>query len=497
VALTVEKMGLRAGTARIRNLDGSIDGNWDGQRLALATDIGGAGGAAISVTADVPLAYNSSRGSISVPEDGALKVDGTWKAEIAPLWQAIGSDADFLAGALNASLSVTGTVGDPEVSGQFMLRDGDFRNVDFGTALHDVTADVSLSPGHATIETVTATDGKGGTFSASGTVDFPQDAPAAVNMKVAFDKLRAMARPDVTATVTGDLTYTLKDKKSLLKGEVTTNHIEARLISSTSANVVPLEVTEIPAPLHTTQRATAPEDSSPPMMLDVDVNIPQEFFIRGRGLDSEWKGGLKVTGPADAFMLIGDVNVIRGNFTFSGKRFVLTQGNVRFNGNQPINPDVAIKAEYETSDITAIVSVGGTPRDIEISFSSNPALPEDEVVSNVLFGKGVTNLSALEAVQLASAMRSLSSGGEGLVGSARSAVGLDVLSFGSAENGDGTVIRGGKYITKNVYLEVQSGTEPGSEQVGVEVDVTKNLSIETHINDTTGEDIGVYWKKDY
>jgi autotransporter translocation and assembly factor TamB len=233
------------------------------------------------------------------------------------------------------------------------------------------------------------------------------------------------------------------------------------------------------------------------MMLDIDVHIPQELFIRGRGLDSEWKGDLKVAGPADAFTLTGGVSVVRGNFTFAGKRFDLTTGDVRFNGNTPINPDVNIKAEYDTSDITAIVSITGTAQDIKISFSSNPALPEDEVVSNVLFEKGVTNLSALEAVQLASAMRSLSSGGEGLVGSARSALGLDVLSFGAAENGEGTVVRGGKYITRNVYLEVQSGTEPGSEKIGVEVEVTNNLSVESHVSETKGGDIGVYWKRDY
>lgn len=498
VDLTLDQMALTGGTARLHGLDGTIDGTWDGQRLALASDIRGRGGEAITLTAGLPLVFQPESGAVTVPEDGALMVEGAWKADVAPLWQAVGSDADFLAGALDATFSVAGTVGAPEMNGRFRLRDGSYRNVDFGTSLQDVTADIALTTGHATIETVSATDGRGGTLSASGTVDFPADAPLAVGMTVMFDKLRAMSRPDVTATVSGNLEYTLQDTESLLKGMVTTNQVEARLVNSTSAEVVSLEVEEVPEPLNQKQQqAVAGEDGSPPMMLDIDVHIPQELFIRGRGLDSEWKGDLKVAGPADAFTLTGGVSVVRGNFTFAGKRFDLTTGDVRFNGNTPINPDVNIKAEYDTSDITAIVSITGTAQDIKISFSSNPALPEDEVVSNVLFEKGVTNLSALEAVQLASAMRSLSSGGEGLVGSARSALGLDVLSFGAAENGEGTVVRGGKYITRNVYLEVQSGTEPGSEKIGVEVEVTNNLSVESHVSETKGGDIGVYWKRDY
>jgi translocation and assembly module TamB len=497
VALKVEQVELSGGTARIRGLNGTLDGTWDGQRLSLKSDIKGQGGEAVAVTAALPLVYQPESGAVTMPPDGPLMVDGTWKADVAPLWQVVGSDADFLAGALDATFSVTGTVSAPEPNGQFRLRNGSYRNVDFGTALKDVTADLSLMPHRATIDDVSATDGKGGTLTATGVVDFPAGAPPTVDMTVMFDKLRAMARPDVTATVSGNLEYTLDDQQSLLKGMVTTNEVEARLINSMSSDVVSLDVVEVPEPLDQTQQTTTEEQGSPPMMLDIDVHIPRKLFIRGRGLDSEWKGDLKVAGPADAFTLTGGVNVERGNFTFAGKRFELTTGDVRFNGNNPVNPDVNIRAEYDTSDITAIVSIGGTAQDIKISFSSNPALPEDEVVSNILFEKGVTNLSALEAVQLASAMRSLSSGGEGLVGSARSALGLDVLSFGAAENGQGTVVRGGKYITRNVYLEVQSGTEPGSEKIGVEVEVTNNLSVESHVSETVGGDIGVYWKRDY
>jgi autotransporter translocation and assembly factor TamB len=77
-------------------------------------------------------------------------------------------------------------------------------------------------------------------------------------------------------------------------------------------------------------------------------------------------------------------------------------------------------------------------------------------------------------------------------------LGLDVLSVGAADNnGGGTVVKGGKYLTRNVYLEVQSGTDPGSQKVGVQVRVTKNLSVQTEIKEDTGSDIGLYWKRNY
>lgn len=498
VALRLADLNMRGGAAQVTGLGGNIDGTWNGEQLSLTSRITGGDDRRIEVAGTLPLVYQPSTGGAELPPDGPLDLKATWQAEMAPLWPAIGSDDDFLSGQLSADVSVAGTVAAPEMNGQLRLRGGSYRNVSFGTRLSDLTADVTLTPGHATIENVSAVGPKGGTFSASGTADFPTGGLPAVDMTVAFDKLQALDRPDVTARVSGEVNYTLNDNKSLLSGMVTTNNVEARLIAPASSDVVSLDVTEVPAPRHTTAVVEAPEETAPPMQLDIQVDIPQELFIRGRGLDSEWKGDLHVAGPADAFTITGNVNIIRGNFSFAGKRFALTKGDVRFNGNHPINPDVDIVAEYETTNLTAMVNIGGTAQNIEISFSSNPAMPEDEILSNILFEKGVNNLSALEAVQLAAAMRSLATGGSGgLMGSARSALGLDVLSFGSSDAGDGTVVRGGKYITKNVYVEVQSGTEPGSERVGVEVEVTRNLSVESHVVETTGGDIGLYWKKDY
>src|SRR5690606_24038596 len=129
----------------------------------------------------------------------------------------------------------------------------------------------------------------------------------------------------------------------------------------------------------------------------------------------------------------------------------------RFSGGREINPLITLRAEYKTSDLTAVISVQGPISKPEIKLTSNPNLPQDEILARILFGSAVHQLSALEAVQLGSAVSSLSSGGGGfdVFGKARGLLGLDRLSVGlGGENGEGgNLVTGGKYITKNVYLE--------------------------------------------
>ena len=79
--------------------------------------------------------------------------------------------------------------------------------------------------------------------------------------------------------------------------------------------------------------------------------------------------------------------------------------------------------------LDASILVSGTGLKPEIRFASVPQLPQDELLSRLLFGTSITNLSAPEALQLASAVAALRSGSGNLdpINAVRRAVGLDRL----------------------------------------------------------------------
>ena len=148
-----------------------------------------------------------------------------------------------------------------------------------------------------------------------------------------------------------------------------------------------------------------------------------------------------------------------------------------------------------------MINVTGTGQRPQISFTSTPALPQDEVLSRLLFGSAPENLSATEAIQLAAALNSLrGSGGGGLnpLGKLRSATGFDRLRILGADDatGRGTSLAAGKYITKNIYVEIVTDSR-GFTATQLEIALTKALSLLSSTGSFGGTSGSLRYSKDY
>ena len=76
----------------------------------------------------------------------------------------------------------------------------------------------------------------------------------------------------------------------------------------------------------------------------------------------------------------------------------------------------------------------------------------------------------------------------------REATGLDDLDVVTDEKGN-TAAKAGRYISDNVYLGVQAGTE-GNSKVTIDLDVTKNLKARGSLG-TDDAGVGLFFEKDY
>jgi len=132
----------------------------------------------------------------------------------------------------------------------------------------------------------------------------------------------------------------------------------------------------------------------------------------------------------------------------------------------------------------------------KFTLESTPALPQDEVLARVLFGRSIAELSGFEAAQLAAGLAQLAGGQAGFdpIGLVRQATGLDRISFG-AEDGV-TTVSAGKYIADDVYLQVGTGGS-GGVAAEVEWEPTNGLSIISSADGNGDTKISVRWKKDY
>src|ERR1700741_2040005 len=197
--------------------------------------------------------------------------------------------------------------------------------------------------------------------------------------------------------------------------------------------------------------------------LDVRLKAPSRVYLRGRGLNVELSLDAHVGGTTSSPDLSGAARVIRGDYDFAGKRFEFDPTSIVYLSTRPRDIRLDLSATRDDPALTAVIKITGTAPKPEIAFTSPPSLPSDEVLSQVLFGASASQLSPLEAAQLASAVSALASGGGlDVIGNLRAFAGLDRLARGGGDQtAGGVTVSGGKYITDKVYLELTGGGREG------------------------------------
>jgi translocation and assembly module TamB len=454
---------------------------------------------------NLPLKVDPKKQTLSVAENDPLQAKLNWQGEMAPLWNMTPPTDHRVAGNLNGTLMVAGTFANPSLHGAATISNGAYDSRSLGLAARDIKSELSLEGRRVTVASASGNDAGGGTFKASGWVDLLPLEHFPASFDLVLDKARIIRITDLKAAVSAALGYTRVSDHSTLSGNADVQQIDGNLMKRMALEIPEIEVKEINLPAtgkgRLTTRIVGQRKIAPyPTNLNVHLKAARRVFVRGRGLDSEWKGDVDVEGTVDKPIISGDMTVVRGTFTLASKEFTITDGTLTFIGDDKVDPMVNIKAEYKMTELTAYLELTGYSSKPKFALTSTPDLPQEEILSRILFGTSVAQLGPLEAVQLASAVASLSGSGGSLdlVNFARSRLGLDRLRFQSAaDRTAGTLISGGKYITNNIYFEVETATGTGQSKARVKVNITDHLSVESDVGSGNTSGVGIKWEKDY
>jgi translocation and assembly module TamB len=191
---------------------------------------------------------------------------------------------------------------------------------------------------------------------------------------------------------------------------------------------------------------------------------------------------------------MGGLTLVRGRLDLLGKRFVLNEGRLVLEGD--LNPRIELAAVTTSKDFTATIRIEGPIQQPQIRFLSQPELPEEEVVARLLFGRGLDTLSAFQALQLASAVATLTgNGGDGIVGRLRGSFGLDDFDITTGADG-AAAVRAGRYIADNIYAEVIVDST-GRSEVQLNLDLSASVTVRGRATSTGETGIGVHFERDY
>jgi translocation and assembly module TamB len=449
----------------------------------------------------IPVVFSLSPFACSLPPQGELDGSLSGSMDLAWITLLIGPDDQKVEGQLGGTLFLKGTLADPNITGGMQVEKGVYENVPSGTVLRNIGLEVKANGRRLILDRASASDGEKGTVSANGWLDIIPGQGYPLGVELDLEQVMLLRQDHATASVQGKLKFSGSLAQPVLTGELQVGPAGLHIPEELSPEISGLDVVEVnrvgqetppPQPVQTAGGHV--------LKLDVLLRGTDRVLLSGRGIESEWKGDLRVGGWADEPVITGNLSAVRGRLKFLGKRFVLSRGLINFDGATPPSPYMDMLAEARAADIIARVHISGPMLDPKVELSSEPSLPSDEIFSRILFGRSVSEIKPLQAVQLAQATNMMAGGG-GLdfIGQMQSFLGIDQLEVKQKEEEDiaKSTVSAGKYLSDTVYIEVERGIEAETGKATVEVELTPNISIETEVGVNATGGAGLNWKWDY
>lgn len=414
------------------------------------------------------------------------------------LWRLMALDAFDLSGPVEIAADMSGTLDDPSLRGSLAGKGMRLQSAASGTDISNVDVKGDFTGSALSLSNLSGVAPGGGQVTGSGRVDFAQMGPGrgpSIDVALAARRAQLISRPDMALSATGPIRIISDGMTGTIAGRLTIDAARWRLGQASSAADLP----SLPTREINRRADIAPaSERDMPWRLMVDA-AGGNIRLSGLGLNSLWNADVKLRGALQEPSINGAATLVEGSYDFASKHFDLTRGRVTFDGSTPVDPRLDMAATATVNNLTATVTVRGTSLRPEIAFSSVPALPEEELLSRILFGDSITQISAPEALQLGAALAALHGGG-GLdpINKLRSAIGLDRLRFVSADAtiGRQTGVAVGKYLGRHIYAEIVTDGR-GYSATNVEFRLTSWLALLGTVASTGRQSVNAKVSKDY
>jgi Uncharacterized protein conserved in bacteria len=447
----------------------------------------------LRVTGDVPL---DASGELN------LAVQGRIDLGIANVYLSISGQS--VTGVADVDARITGTAEAPSVTGSANLTGGSFTDPVQGIRLSGIRGRVVAQGTEITIEQLVASTRNDGRLSVTGRVRIDPSAGFPGEIRITGQNAELVSNDIVTTTA--DLALSLSGalaQNPRVGGEVRIVSMEVQIPERLPATIRPLAGTKHvnPPPIAAARlalaaKAKAGSRHAPAFdaALDLTVSAPNRIYVRGRGIQAELGGDLRLTGTLANPIAVGAFELRNGRLTIVGTRLDFTRGNLTFTGD--LTPALDFAAETRAGDVTAQVFVTGTAREPRFTFSSDPDLPQDEVLSRILFSKASGGLSVGQALQLAQvAAQFAGGGGDDVFESLRKSLGVEGLDISFGADGSPTV-GVSKALSDRISVGVKAGASAEQSGVSVDIDVTRRIRVQGEVgaNGSTSVGVGAEWE---
>ncbi len=398
-------------------------------------------------------------------------------------------------GWVTSHLFLSGSVESPSIQGTIEVQKGSYENYSSGTALQNIEIDLSALGSTVILNSFTATDKKQGSAKATGEIALQYEKHFPYLLNGTLMNLNLIESDTLSSTATGEVLIKGDLYSAKTVGDLTVDSTTFIISDNIQMEIPSLPITYINKPIHL-QRSNASLPSTYPFKLELSLTSDGTAFIKGKGLDSEWAGKVLLTGTPSSPVGKGSLSLTKGEFKFSGKIFTLMQGELSFTDKPGEDAYLKLSGQLQISGTNIIANLQGPLTSPSLTFQSTPHLPTSAILSLILFNKDISEISALQAIQLAQVIMSLSgNGGPDVLEAIRKSIGVDKLNIAGKDGTDEIALQIGWYITHGITVSLSQSTT--SSDITIEVDLKHGFIFEAETQNQEEGKFSLKWNRNY
>lgn len=344
---------------------------------------------------DHPYEFRIDRGSFAIPsltlvgDEGSATlslrstagnlagvVRGRIDLSIAEFFTSAIAKAD---GVANLDLAIGGSLKAPRITGSGEVSGGMIRIAGIETPIENIDGSFSLEDGTLELEEFEA-DLASGRATMDGSLDFFLTKWPTMKLALGLNGNKLKVYPFQVAKVRGKLDVTGTERPYVVGGKVLLENAITREKIANARGPGLRSVQYMPPP------SSSSASTIPLFRLDIAVSAPGNIIVQNELMDLEAKGELRIVGNIDNPKPLGTATVVQGKILFKDRAFQVSNGTMEFDNPAVINPRYEVLAVTEIANRRIQLFSAGRLDDQKFEFSSNPPMPEPEILNLLALG---------------------------------------------------------------------------------------------------------------
>ncbi|WP_422421741.1 translocation/assembly module TamB domain-containing protein [Pseudomonas sp. GZD-222] len=388
-----------------------------------------------------------------------------------------------LAGQLNGSGQLSGTLLAPQVNGSLNLTGGEVAGAELPVSLQDLNLQALIAGEQVQLNGAWKS-GEAGQGSLRGRIGWGQ--ALAVDLQLQGQRLPVTVEPYANLEVAPDLKISVVEDKLAVSGKVLVPKGKITVRELPPSTVKVSDDTVIVG--HQTEEGKAPMA----VAMDIDVEVGSDkLSFSGFGLTANLLGHVHIGDNLDTR---GELSLADGRYRAYGQRLTIRRARLLFAG--PIDqPYLDIEAIRQTDDVIAGIRLSGSAEQPTTQVFSEPAMSQEQALSYLVLGRPLSttgednNMLAQAALGLGLATSA------GVTGSLASSLGIDDFQLDTQGSGTTTSVVASGNLTERLSLRYGVGVFEPVNTVALRYKLSKKVYLEAASGLASSLDI--FYKRDF